>query len=141
MKRSMILVLSILTARVSAHAQDFVVPPSPDIDKYGCTGFAYTVTLSHITRTAETMTVTRIDSLSPASAAGLQVGDSVLTINGVGIGDAPIGAHWRKPIGSVYTIDVRRGGTDHTIRLTSGRLGPEPTRADQRRVCSIASEK
>jgi C-terminal processing protease CtpA/Prc len=141
MKRSSIALLALVAVPALAHGQTFVAPPGPDIDKYGCTGFGYRVTLAHVTRTAETMTVTTIDSLSPAALAGLQVGDSITAINGVGIGDGPIGAHWRKPVGTSYVLNVRRDGADRAISLKSGRLGPEPTRADQRRVCAPVSEK
>jgi C-terminal processing protease CtpA/Prc len=140
MKISSLVTIGLFVAPVSAYAQAFVVPPSADIDKYGCTGFAYQVTLSHVTHTAETMTVTKVDSLSPAAVAGLQVGDSITAIDNVGIGDASIGAHWRKPVGTQYVLQVRRAGADRAITLKSGRLGPEPTRADQRRVCNVAEK-
>src|SRR4051812_40457183 len=102
MNRSSLLALALLVAPVTLRAQTFVAPPNPDADKFGCTGFSYNVTLSHVTHTAETMTVSRVDSLSPAAIAGFQVGDSVTAINGIGIGDGPLGAHWRKPIGTRY---------------------------------------
>jgi C-terminal processing protease CtpA/Prc len=135
MIRSSIVGLALIASPLIARAQAFIVPPSPDIDKYGCTGFAYNVTLAHLTRTAETMTVTRVDSLSPAAVAGLQPGDSIVMINGVALGDAPIGSHWRKAIGTKNASEVRRAGATRAITLVTGQLGPEPTRADEHRVC------
>ena len=102
-------------------AQTFVIPPSPDADKNGCTGFGYSVTLSHLTRTASSMVVTQIDSLSPSAIAGLRSGDSVVAINGSLIADKSIGIHWRTPPGTTHTLKIRRGGRDIQVVFVSGK--------------------
>jgi PDZ domain-containing protein len=65
--------------------------------------------------------VDRVAAESPARAAGMRAGDLITSIDGAPIHTADdVGAVVRaKPVGTAFTVGVRRGSADSTIGVTS----------------------
>ena len=87
--------------------------------------------------------VARVQSGSPAEAAGFEAGDVILRFNGIEIPDSsalpPIVG--RTPVGSEVEVDIRRGSEDKTLEVTIEKLPddvaeeraqPQPEREEAR---------
>ena len=69
---------------------------------------------------------------SPAAAAGIRIGDSIVAIDSQDIGDATaeqIGARLRGPVGSAIELTVSRAGTARRVTLRRDRVVPNTVTA------------
>ncbi|MDB4914802.1 MAG: hypothetical protein JWM95_2446 [Gemmatimonadetes bacterium] len=135
MKLQLLALIPLAAVSHAVHAQQFIAPPDPEVDKLGCIGFSYDLTLSHVTHTITSMVVSRVDSLSPSVLAGLRSGDSVTTIDGKPIKETRGGNTWRTPPGTHHTLKIRRGDRDLEIAFASGKLGLASDDPDVSRPC------
>jgi S1-C subfamily serine protease len=109
---------------IAAHAQSVVLPPTPG-DSSGCIGFGYSVILDQ-NRITE-MTVTSVDSLSPAGLAGLRTGDFVVSIDKKPVTEAGIqgagcalSSDFNHPPGTTLRLSIIRRGPPFELQFQTG---------------------
>lgn len=70
--------------------------------------------------------VMQIEPGSPSEAAGLQVGDAILEVDGVSVHEGEVSPLSRVATGVSYLLRVRRGEQELELTLVPGPLRPAP---------------
>ncbi len=121
---------------VPLNAQVVSVPPRVN-PAAGCTGFAYNVTVDMRTvLPASYLEVRSVAKAGPAEKAGLQVGDSVMAINGEDVRTiAGLGKQWDRPGGTWYLLNVKRDDEVREVLLVSGTRDTESSQGSRAPSC------
>lgn len=120
--RTLLLLAGALAAPSIASAQQ-TITVAPTAPARGWIGLSWRLDPSFViragqprTRAAGFPTVSRVETGSPAAAAGLRVGDAILSLNGADSRDGPLFS--RVEPGTRYVVRIRRGDEERELTLT-----------------------
>lgn len=136
MRLPLLAVLAALAVPTAAAAQTDPPPPADpgaeviEIPKPPATAWVgmameQSTLANEVGRMVSALVVTSVAAGSPAEAAGLQVDDELVAIDGCDLRGREVCVHWRRLVpGQPYRLRVRNGGVEREVTLV-----PAPPRA------------
>ena len=137
-RRALALALSALAlAAAPAAAQEVYTSPTAPDTVNGCRGFGYGGNFDMTFNVWEHLPVIRdIYPGTPGALAGLQAGDSLVTVNGSDMLYPPRRGLWRQPPGTRYHVRVKRGAQVLDLVMVYGRARPDAVGPERHRTCA-----
>ncbi len=127
--------LATALSAVSVEAQTIHAEGTVDLDR-GCPGFHYRARVNLETGVASAhWVVVEVPRGAPGERAGVQVGDSLIAVDGKDTMVNPPGQVWVGPPGTSYALTIWRAGALRELTLVSGRRDPKAPLEERGRTC------